>query len=490
MNIKFPFCVVVALVFMFCSCDTTTNEIGVSLTDDIDDVEVSSSVFYASSRSVAVNSVVSRSLIGYLGRVKDPETGAYVTGDFMTQFNCIEGYHMVAIDSVASRDANNEVLADSCEIRLFYTNYYGDSLATMKLTLYELDHPMTEDVSYYSDFDPLKSGYVRADGIHKSHAYSLVNTSELAIRETTTDYANSICVRLNDPYTGKDGKTYNNYGTYLLRTYYSHPEYFANSFVFSKNLVPGFFFKMTGGVGSMAYILSPQINIFYRSHLKSKNGGDSIAVRRTLFNGTEEVLQTTTVTNDASTINELVQDNSCTYVKSPSGIFTEITLPVEEMMRQHENDSINIAKIILNRYNDREYSVYNLPSPSTLLMLESDSVTSFFEKGKVANYKRSFLASFSSSSNNYTFNNIGNLINAMWTARKLGEALDPSWTSKHPNWNKVLLVPVSTSYTTNSSYYSSSSILTNVTNDMSLTSTRLVGGTTPLSISVIYSKFK
>ena len=58
MNIKFPFGVVVATLFMLCSCDSTTNEIGVSLTDDMDDLEVSSRIFYASSRSVAVNSVV------------------------------------------------------------------------------------------------------------------------------------------------------------------------------------------------------------------------------------------------------------------------------------------------------------------------------------------------------------------------------------------------------------------------------------------------
>ena len=157
------------------SCDDTTNDIGISLTDNVDKLAIATSTFEASSRSVAVDSVVSRSTTGYLGRIKDPETDAYVTGDFMTQFNCLEGYQLTPKDSLAGFDELGEVIADSCEIRLFYNKYYGDSLATMKLTLYELDRPMREDTTYYSDFSPLKEGYVRQDGIQTTKTYTLIN---------------------------------------------------------------------------------------------------------------------------------------------------------------------------------------------------------------------------------------------------------------------------------------------------------------------------
>ncbi len=57
------------------------------------------------------------------------------------------------------------------------------------------------------------------------------------------------------------------------------------------------------------------------------------------------------------------------------------------------------------------------------------------------------------------------------------------------DWNKVVLVPVSVSY--NSS--SASASITNVSNEMSLKSTKLVGGSAnthkPVTISVIYNKF-
>lgn len=472
--------VAVTALILLSACDDTTESIGISLTENADHLAVSSSSFQVTSRSVSVNSVVSRSTTGYLGRIKDPETGSHITGDFMTQFTWLEGYQLTSQDSISSRDSSGKIIADSCEIRLFYTSYYGDSLATMKLTLYELDKPMLENRSYYSDFDPLAEGYVRSDGISKSKAYSLLNISDYITMKDTSEYVNNICVRLTEPYTDKNGETYNNFGTYILRQYYSHPEYFKNYLTLIKNVMPGFFFKITGGLGSMAYVTAPQLNIYYRRYV---NGKDSTHL--TLLSGTEEVLQTTTITNDAAAISRLVNDNSCTYIKSPSGIFTELTLPVDEIMKGHENDTINTAKIVLNRINNAQLSLYNLPAPSTLLMIESDSVTSFFEKGKLANYKQSFLANYSSSANTYTFNNISELIAFMHTAKNRGMKSDANWVEHHPNWNKVMLVPVHTNYIT----YNQSTVLTEVTNDMSLTSTRLIGGSTPISIQVIYSKF-
>jgi hypothetical protein len=482
MKIRHLATIMASVLIGLSSCDDTTESIGLSLTDKVDHLSISSSVFEATTRSVAVNSVISRSSKGYLGRIKDPETGALITGDFMTQFHCMEGYHLTSLDSIVSKDDAGRIIADSCELRLFYTSYYGDSLASMKLTLYELDHPMLENQTYYSDFSPLEQGYVREDGLQKSKAYTLVNTAEYKNKQKEDDYVNNICIRLNEPYTSKSGETYNNYGTYVLRTFYDHPEYFANSFTFTKNVIPGFFLKMTGGLGSMAYITAPQLNIYYRMYVKS----DSISDRLTLFSGTEEVLQTTTVNNDAATIDQLVNDNSCTYIKSPSGIFTEVTIPIDDIIKGHEKDTINTAKIVFNRINNEQASVYTLPTPTTLLMVETDSVASFFEKGKLANNKQTYLSTYSAASNNYSFNNIGSLILAMHHAREAGKRTDPEWESHHPNWNKVMLVPVTTNYTT----YNYSTLLTEVANNMALTSTRLVGGSTPVQINVIYSKFE
>ena len=65
-----------------------------------------------------------------------------------------------------------------------------------------------------------------------------------------------------------------------------------------------------------------------------------------------------------------------------------------------------------------------------------------------------------------------------------GLAADPDWVSKHPNWNKVLLVPVSITS-------SSSSGVAVISNQLGLVSTKLVGGPhNPIEIKVIYARFK
>ena len=80
----------VLLVMALTSCDETTETIGSSLTDNMDFLKITTDSFKVTSRSIIADSVLSRNAMGYLGRIKDPETGAYVTGDFMVQFNSID----------------------------------------------------------------------------------------------------------------------------------------------------------------------------------------------------------------------------------------------------------------------------------------------------------------------------------------------------------------------------------------------------------------
>ena len=89
------------------------------------------------------------------------------------------------------------------------------------------------------------------------------------------------------------------------------------------------------------------------------------------------------------------------------------------------------------------------------------------------------------------FSNISSLVTYMNKQKKEGEKKDPQWTVKHPDWNKVVLVPVSIRMTAGSTQVAPRLIA--VDNEMGLTSTKLVGGSAnpfmPIKISVVYSKF-
>ena len=462
------------------SCDDTTDSIGNSLTDNMDMLKVTTDTFNVATRSIVADSVLSRSTTGYLGKIRDIETGNYITGDFMAQFSTLENYKLPEKDSIVSLQ-DGEVIADSCSIRLFYTDYYGDSLATMNITAYEMNEPMKEGVKYYSNFDPIAEGLIRNDGMKVNKTYTLTDLSiSDEDRADESSYTPNIKINLNKPYTDKSGVTYNNYGTYIMRMYYEDPDRFKNSYNFIHEVCPGFYFKTNDGIGSMAYITVSQLNIYFRNH------HDSTYVGTTSFSATEEVLQTTNISNDKQNIADLANDNTCTYLKTPAGIFTEITLPVDEITENHSNDTINTAKISLTRINNNTHDEYSLSAPSTLLMIPKDSLYTFFENGDNVDYKKSFIATYSSSTNQYTFNNISGMITYMADIKKKGLAENSNWLNEHPDWNRVVVIPVSV--TTNSS-----SQIVKIVHDMSLTSTKLVGGSEnpyePIKINVIYSKF-
>ena len=520
MNIK----LFTGLLFTSCmmlSCNDSTDSIGSSLAGITDGVQIESASFDVSSQSIVADSILSRNNDGYLGKVLDPETGSYVTGDFMTQFYSLENYQFPAKDSLITYDASGNLVkgvikADSCEIRLFYSKHYGDSTKTMKLTAYELSKPMNENRNYYSNFDPMKEGYVRTNGIQKDKVYTLTDFSIPKNKRDSSTYTPYITIKLNEAYTDTQGNSYANYGTYVMSKYYDNPANFKNAYTFRNNVVPGFLFKHKSGIWNMAYIDITQLNVYFKYYgrvaYKAQVGGNTVTQYRdtvyhgvTVFWGTEEVLQSTTITNDSRAIAALASDASCTYLKTPAGIFTELTLPVDQIMNGHEKDTISVAKLSISRINNTLSGNDAFRTPEHVLMIPRDSLYSFFENNEMYNNKNSYVATWAygtSSSpygNTYDFNNISGMISAMYHTNS---------GSRSANWNKVVLVPVSllTTSTSNQNsqysnysgypYYSSASTSTTVTgvsNDMSLSSTKLVKGTTsnsPIKIDVIYSKFK
>ena len=463
------------------ACDDTTEGIGGSITNDIDNINISSAVFPVATKSMVSGAVLSRNNSGLIGKMKDPETSNYVKGDYMTQLGVLSSFD---VDTVAIKQANNgSIEAYGCYLLVSYNASYGDTIAPMKVTAYEMTKPMAEDQEYYSDYDAFKNGWVSESNQHWSCNYNLSNTSDVK----------NFQISLNKPYT-KDGKTYNNYGSYILQTYAKHPEYFKTNYKFLHNVCPGFYIKNVGGTGNMAKIWNTELIFQYKRQYttKAKDGvTDSIIVDSLYnrFDGTEEVLQLNKIENDTKNMEQLASQENCTYLKSPAGIFTEVTLPIEDIMKGHEKDTLNTATISFPRLNNiDEDNAYNFATPSTILMVQKDSLQSFFEKSKLADSRTSFTTSYSTSGtykNAYTFQNVANLVSAMYKNK-----------GKSENWDKVVLVPVSI-ITVTQGY---TTVITKINHDMALASTRLIRGvistdssgkkTSPIQMKVIYSKFK
>ena len=479
--------VLVIAALTFAACDDTTEGIGGSITNKIDNINISDSAFNVTTKSIVAGAVLSRNNTGLIGKMKDPETGNYVKGDYMTQLSVLPTFSVDTLDYI--KQANNgSIEADSCYLLVSYNASYGDTIAPMKVTAYEMTEPMREDQEYYSNYDAFKNGWVNENNPHWSSNYNLSNTSDVK----------NFKIYLNKEYK-KDGKTYKNYGSYILQTYAEHPKYFKTNFKFLHNVCPGFYIKNVGGTGNMAKIWNTELIFYWKKTIKAKDGvTDSTGIGYNRFDGTEEVLQLNKIENDTENLKKLASQEDWTYLKSPAGIFTEVTLPIDDIMKGHEKDTLNTATISFPRLNNAdEDNPYNFATPSTILMVQKDSLQSFFEKSKLADNRTSYTASYSSTGtykNAYTFQNIANLVSAMYKNKGKGE-----------NWNKVVLVPVNV-ITTTQGY---TTVISKINHDMSLASTRLIVGTDdpdkdyttdkktgkkvasgPIRIKVIYSKFK
>lgn len=485
--------VLVIAALTFAACDDTTEEIGGSITNKIDNINISNSAFNVTTKSIVAGAVLSRNNTGLIGKMKDPETGNYVKGDYMTQLSVLPTFSVDTLDYIKQANGGS-IEADSCYLLVSYNASYGDTIAPMKVTAYEMTKPMSEDQEYYSDYDAFKAeaGWVSENNQHWSSNYNLSNTSDVK----------NFKIYLNKEYK-KGGKTYKNYGSYIMQTYAEHPEYFKTNYKFLHNVCPGFYIKNVGGTGNMAKIWNTELIFYWTRHktIKAKDGvkdSTAVSIGYNRFDGTEEVLQLNKIENDKKSMEKLASQEKWTYLKSPAGIFTEVTLPIDDIMKGHEKDTLNTATISFPRLNnENEDNPYNFATPSTILMVQKDSLKSFFEKSKLADSRTSYTASYSSTGtykNAYTFQNIANLVSAMYKNKGKGE-----------NWNKVVLVPVNV-ITTTQGY---TTVISKINHDMSLASTRLIVGTDdpnkdytkdaktgkkvasgPIRIKVIYSKFK
>lgn len=461
------------------SCSEDTSTLGYSLVSDVDRFTTETDTFEVSTRSIASGAVLSRNAYSYLGRMKDPETGTYITCDYSTQFSLLESEAknlFKSSENVVSVDTEGLPMVDSCFVHIMINSFQGDSLTAMKLALKELMVPMKSTDAIYTDFDPEIAKMIRSDegAVNSEKVYS---ASDLTLSDSlrgvyrSGKYFAYIKVPLNKEYVDREGKHYNNYGTYIMRKYYENPSLFKNFNSFIRNICPGFYIKTTDGQGIIVEVAFSQLNMYYRW-----KSGDIIQKAQCTLNSTDEVVKATHISYDQTGIDQLVATDTCTYLKTPAGIYTEVTLPIDDIRKGHENDTITSAKVTFTRMRSRSnLSDVVLEEPTRVLLIERDSLRTFFEDNGSPDNIKAYLATYNQSQKTYSFNNLSYLLNRMYAKK-----------GKSENWNKAVLIPVEVQTSS-----STSATASGIANEMNVNSIRLVGGKgnkhAPIRMSVIYN---
>lgn len=465
---------------LIAGCDDNTSTMGIPSKDE--EVFPSYGTFLAYTHSEAMDSVLGNSTSSYLGSIDDPETGTRIRADFAAQFHTFENYSFPKFDLMFPDDGvkrtTDSIRCDSVEVRLYFSNYYGAKNAPLKLEVYPLDknNVLQEEEDYYTDTDldqfVLPGSEPIATKVFTTEDYNLAD----AERNSAT-HADNVRIMLPDTV-----------GSLIMRAYYDHPEYFKDSYTFIRKVCPGFLFKIRSGNGSMLSVDVSTLNIYFNFYDKVKRDSTCSALAR--FAATPEVIQSTRFSNDD--MQSLVEEDDCTYLKTPAGIMTVAQLPINEIYQNHETDSVSRAQLTFTRLNNTKPSTQSLGIPQLLLLVRKADATSFFKKRSVADSKTSYTTSYSSTYNTYTFNNICRLISLCRKEKLAGmkaeNLTEQEWEQKHPDWNKVVLIPVSISTATDTH---GETHQVSVTHDMSMNSIRLQGGAnTPIKMQVIYSRFK
>lgn len=466
---------------LLASCNDDTSSMGII--PDSDRISNNDTILQLSTRSVALDSVKANSTTCFLGNITDPETDADITADFVAQFYTFEDFAFPAknqmVGTVDGKEQRGVVRCDSIDVKLYYSSYYGDATNPMKLEAYMLDpqNLLSEDSTYYTNQDLSQFMLAGASPV-ASRVFTPTNYNDDDAVQSSSGYAPNVHLHLD-----------RRVGQAMMEKYYENPGNYHNSYTFIRNVMPGLYFRTSGGRGTMLKLYVSTMNLYFRYYDEKE---DSIFTGMARFSATPEVIQSTRFQNGNMEL--LLNDNTCTYLKTPAGIATEMTLPVDEVFANgHASDSISLASVTLTRYN-KPQDDYQLGTPGELLMVRKQDYHKFFSEGRVSDNRTSYTTTFASAYNTYTFTNISRLL-SYCRSEKASKAKEQGiseeeWERQNPDWNKVLLIPVTTSTSTVSNNGISSNVQVSVNHDMSLTSIRLVGGDTKINMQVIYTKFR
>ena len=463
------FLLAIATLLTFTQCDDNTGSIGGSLVPENDIITAETKTFYATSNTIMANdSILANTSDVYLGMYTDEESGTVFSSSFVTQFGCTEDFEF-PMEGVVDDSASYT------KLRLYFNEYYGDSLNAMRCEVYELDNTLQEGVPYYTNFDPeelydveKKPLAAKTFNVIDYNVHDTILNSDNYARHIEIALPNSIGNRFISKFYEKDAE-----GNIIGK------KYFANSEVFINDIFKGIYVKCVQGDGTILKIYRARIDVGFKRLIKSSSGAlDSIQALSAPFYSGKEVLQTNKFDNND--LKPLLDEKEYTYIKTPAGLFTEVKLPICELV---ENcDTINSAKMVFTRYNEEGGSMNS--AHGTLLMVRKADMYKFFLKNKLSDGETSYLTSFVNSNNEYVFSNIANLFKHCYKEYTEGVQKDSDWETKNPDWDKVVLIPVTTTEDSNGS-------VVKILHDISISSMRLRGGTEyEIPIEVVTSKFK
>ena len=467
------------------SCDDDLSLVGTTVQPPGDLITVYTDTFQMKASTIRLDSIYAKTSDCLLGELYDPVYGI-IKADLICQFYCEEDFQF------AHTPYNNQIDSVELIIKYFTTSsggliVYGDTLNPMQVTVYPINKPLKRN--FYTNDNPEQ--YCDMQNPLGSTTYTLYDMSVPdSIRNETDYYTGSLfyspSVRIKLPAE---------LGQKFYEEALNNPSTFKNQNAFNA-FFPGVYITNTYGSGSLMITSGENIALalYYSVPYVNKDGEttDTLELKAQWFTFSKEVIQISRFIN--SNIDQLLNEYPThTYVKSPAGVCTKLTIPTTEIAKQVDikDRFINGFTLQLKYLPADEWSFAYSP-PDFLLLIPEDSVISFFEKSSVENDMTSYVSfmptdgssvytskyatpyGYSLYTRTYSFGNISNL---------LKEHIENS-PDKDLN---LLTIPVTRKvYTSdNSSYYT-----TGISHSFSLSGIKIRTEEEYMKIVVLSSKYE
>ena len=486
---KLKFLAAVGLAATLYSCDDTTTGVG-EFVADADEITASAQTFEATTKTLKYtdlnpDGVFSRTSSAYLGKFTDQDFGTYTT-DFITQINCTEGFEFP------------ERLKDieSTTLELSYASFFGDSLAPMKVRVDVLKEAIDDTGEnlglYYTSYEPEKF-YNKNGNPLAEQEYAVRDNSwsdaEIDSIKSANGYYPPLVINLDKKNTWNIGEEQHTgtFSQYLKAKYDENKNNFKDAYSFIHNVLPGFYVHNTSGEGSILYIGDIWLRMKVSYYITGSEGQDSLVYTSIPFAATNEVFMSTRLNNSENALNKLAEEKEHTYLKTPAGLCTEVKLPLQEMYDALGTDTLNSVSMAFTKYknvsDNSASSPYKMGTPQNLLLIRKNEVKDFFEQRKNYDSKTTFLGTYSSTTNSYSFSQVNRLISQIFSDMRTKEEPTEGWDE----YNTMVLIPVKTET-------DSQGNTIGLSHDLEVNSAKLIGGEgeegKKIKMEVIYTKPK
>ena len=387
---------IIGTLLLAAACNRTS-PIGESLKPESDRVSARVDSLPISVRTIAADSVYSRSVYTLLGELIDPAYGDF-KASYATRIQNAPGF------TFTHTPVGGKV--DSVYLSIAYESTVGDSLAWSKVSVYELQKRLPQ--SHYS-------------GNLSDYTADAVYLGSTTYQPADTAGVHTIFVRIP-----------NEIGDRILTASREHPEYFQTQEALESNLLKGFFVQTTSGTGSVVSVYATDLDIYYsyRYEGTAESGNDTVYNKPALETFSNSAALSNHNDFRHSGLSALLSTPlPYTYIKAPAGALTEVSVSADELTRLYRNihsartDSEATPQGFATMINSASLAVgVNLPDvssrlnpPMYLMLCPKDSVNSFFEQQRtdLLSAEKAFLSSsYNIISRSYDFANIARLIDA------------------------------------------------------------------------------